>query len=138
MGIHERRGRGAVRDAYSPVWNEDDEIVPSDAVAPASTEEVQAIVRIANRHRLPLYAISTGKNLGYGGSAPNMSGTFIVDLKRMNRVVEVDDRRNFCIVEPGVSYFDLFNYIQAEGKQLMMDIPDPGWGSPVGSDRPSA
>src|SRR5690606_12355397 len=85
------------RDAYSPVWDEENEIVPSGAVAPASTEEVQAIVRIANRYKLPLYAISTGKTLGYGGSAPNMSGTFIVDLMRMKRVIEVDDRRNFCI-----------------------------------------
>lgn len=121
------------RDAYSPVWGEDDELIPSGAVAPTTTEEVQAIVRIANRYRLPLYAISTGKNLGYGGSAPNMTGSFIVDLKRMNRVIEVDDRRNFCIVEPGVSYFDLFNHIQKNGKRLMMDIPDPGWGSPVGN-----
>lgn len=121
------------RDAYSPVWGEDDELVASGAVAPSTTEEVQAIVRIANRHKLPLFAISTGKNLGYGGSAPSMTGCFIVDLKRMNRIIEVDDRRNFCIVEPGVSYFDLFNHIQAHGKQVMMDIPDPGWGSPVGN-----
>lgn len=121
------------RDAYSPVWDEEKELVPSGAVAPASTEEVQAIVRIANRYKLPLFPISTGKNLGYGGSAPNMTGTFIVDLKRMNRIIEVDDRRNFCIVEPGVSYFDLFAHIQKHGKQVMMDVPDPGWGSPLGN-----
>lgn len=119
------------RDAYSLVWDEEDEPIPSGAVAPASTEEVQAVVRIANRYRLPLFPISTGKNLGYGGSAPNMSGTFIVDLKRMNRIIEVNDHRNFCIVEPGVSYFDLYNHIQKHGKRLMMDIPDPGWGSPL-------
>ncbi|MGY0632802.1 FAD-binding oxidoreductase [Luteimonas sp. A478] len=121
------------RDAYSPVWDEESEPVPSGAVAPASTEEVQAVVRIANRYKLPLFPISTGKNLGYGGSAPNMTGTFIVDLKRMNRVIEVDDRRNFCIVEPGVSYFDLYKHIQEHGKRLMMDVPDPGWGSPLGN-----
>lgn len=121
------------RDAYSLVWDEEDEPIPSGAVAPASTEEVQAVVRIANRYRLPLFPISTGKNLGYGGSAPNMSGTFIVDLKRMNRIIEVNDHRNFCIVEPGVSYFDLYNHIQKHGKRLMMDIPDPGWGSPLGN-----
>lgn len=121
------------RDAYSLVWDEEEELVPSGAVAPASTEEVQAVVRIANRYRLPLFPISTGKNLGYGGSAPNMTGTFIVDLKRMNRIIEVDDRRNFCIVEPGVSYYDLYNHIRKHGKRLMMDVPDPGWGSPLGN-----
>lgn len=121
------------RDAYSLVWDEEAEPLPSGAVAPDSTEQVQAIVRVANRYRLPLFPISTGKNLGYGGSAPNMTGTFIVDLKRMNRIIEVDDRRNFCIVEPGVSYFDLYNYIRKHDKRLMMDIPDPGWGSPLGN-----
>jgi FAD/FMN-containing dehydrogenase len=58
------------RDAFSPFLHEPEELVASAAVAPASTEEVQQIVRIANRRKVPLYPISTGKNLGYGGSAP--------------------------------------------------------------------
>ena len=121
------------RDAYSPKWGEPDELVASAAVAPTTVEQVQAIVKAANRFGIPLFPISTGKNLGYGGSAPNMSGSVIVDLKLMNRVLEVDDKRNFCIVEPGVSYFDLYNYIQEKGLNLMMDVPDPGWGSPLGN-----
>ena len=43
---------------------------PAGAIAPTSVEEVQAAVRIANQYRLPLWPISRGKNLGYGGSAP--------------------------------------------------------------------
>jgi len=121
------------RDAYSPAWDTPGELVPSAAVAPQSTEEVQAVVRIANRYKIPLFPISTGKNLGYGGSSPNLSGSVIVDLKRMNRIIEVDDRRHFCIVEPGVSYFDLYQYITERGLKLFMDIPDPGWGSLVGN-----
>lgn len=121
------------RDAYSPKWGESDELVASAAVAPTTVEQVQAIVKAANRLRIPLFAISTGKNLGYGGSAPNMSGSVIVDLKLLNKIIEVDDKRNFCIVEPGVSYFDLYNYIQERGLKLMMDVPDPGWGSPLGN-----
>jgi len=121
------------RDAYSPLWDEPDELVPSAAVAPASVEQVQDIVRTAGQYKIPLFAISTGKNLGYGGSAPNLSGSVIVDLKRMNKVIEVDDKRNFCIVEPGVSYFDLYKYIQERKLKVMMDVPDPGWGSPVGT-----
>lgn len=121
------------RDAYSVSWDEADELVASAAVAPETVEQVQAVVRAANQHKIPLFAISTGKNLGYGGSAPNLSGSVIVDLKRMNKVIEVDDKRNFCIVEPGVSYFDLYRYIQERGLKVMMDIPDPGWGSPLGN-----
>jgi FAD binding domain len=58
------------RDAYSPLVGEQDEKVASAAIAPDSTDEVQAIVRIANEYRIPLYPISTGRNLGYGGAAP--------------------------------------------------------------------
>ena len=94
------------RDAYSPFWGEPEERLVSAAVAPDNAEHVSQIVKIANRYRIPLFAISTGKNLGYGGSAGNVSGTVIVDLKRMNRVIEVDDERYFAIVEPGVAYFD--------------------------------
>jgi 4-cresol dehydrogenase (hydroxylating) len=121
------------RDSYSPFWGEEEERVASAAVAPDSVEEVQEIVRIANRHRVPLYPISTGRNLTYGGAAPTLSGSVVLDLKRMNRILKVDDKRNFALVEPGVSYFDLYNYIKEHDLNVMLDIPDPGWGSPMGN-----
>lgn len=64
------------RDAYSPLWDDPDELIPSAAVAPSTVEEVQAVVRIANRFKIPLFAISTGMNLGYGGSSPNLRDPF--------------------------------------------------------------
>ena len=121
------------RDAYSPFWGEPDERVAAAAVAPDSVEQVQAVVRIANRYRIPLYPISTGRNLGYGGSAPNYSGSVVLDLKRMNRVLEVNERNAYALVEPGVSYFDLYRYIQEKGLKVWIDVPDPGWGSVIGN-----
>ena len=121
------------RDSYSIYWGEPEERVASAAVAPANVEEVQQIVRVANRYSIPIYPISTGRNLTYGGAAPTLSGSVVVDLKRMNRVLEVDEDRNFALVEPGVSYFDLYNYIQERGLNVMLDVPDPGWGSPIGN-----
>lgn len=121
------------RDSYSPFWGEGEERVASAAVAPDSVEEVQEIVRIANRYRIPLYPISTGRNLTYGGAAPNLSGSVVLDLKRMNRIIEVNDKRNYALVEPGVSYFDLYNYIKEHDLNVMLDVPDPGWGSPMGN-----
>ena len=76
----------------------------SAAVSPTTVEQVQQIVGIANRYKIPLYAISTGRNLGYGGSSPNLSGSVIVDLKRMNRIIEVNTHEGYMIVEPGVSW----------------------------------
>ena len=62
------------RDPYSPMWGEADELIPSAAVAPETTEQVQEIMRVANEYKIPMYPISTGKNLGYGGPAPTMTG----------------------------------------------------------------
>lgn len=121
------------RDAYSPYKGSDEEYVASAAVAPQTVEEVQAIVRLANEYKIPLYPISTGKNLGYGGSAPSMSGSVVLDLKRMNKVLEVNEKNAYALVEPGVSYFDLYRHIQDKGYKLWIDPPDPGWGSLIGN-----
>jgi 4-cresol dehydrogenase (hydroxylating) len=121
------------RDPYSLLWGEPDEKVASAAVAPVSTEEVLELVRIANQYRIPIYPISTGKNLGYGGAAPVLPGSVVLDLKRMNRVLEVNERNAYAVVEPGVSYFDLYHYIQERNLKLWIDCPGPGWGSIVGN-----
>ena len=121
------------RDAYSPLWNEKGEPIPPVAIAPADVEQVRAVVKAANSFRIPLWTISTGKNLGYGGSAPAAPGTGVLDLKRMNRILEVDDKNHYALVEPGVSYFDLHRYIQENKLKVWIDPPDPGWGSPVGN-----
>ncbi|HEX7080399.1 MAG TPA: FAD-binding oxidoreductase [Gammaproteobacteria bacterium] len=121
------------RDAYSPLRGEEEEKYASAAVAPTTVEQVQKIVRIANRYSIPLYTISTGRNLAYGGSAPVYSGSVVLDLKRMNRIIEVNEDLAYALVEPGVSYFDLYRYIRERGMKLWIDCPDPGWGSPIGN-----
>ena len=121
------------RDAYSPFRDENDERRASAAIAPATTEEVQAVVRIAHSHGIPIYPVSTGRNLGYGGTAPNLSGSVVIDLKRMNRILKVDPVRHFVLVEPGVSYFDLYRHLRDNGLPLLIDCPEPGWGSLIGN-----
>lgn len=105
----------------------------SAAVAPDSVEQVQAVVRTANKYRIPLYAISTGRNLGYGGSAPVYSGCVVVDLKRMNRILEVNDAEGYMVVEPGVSFMELRRHFDEHSLPFMCSTPEPGWGSPVGN-----
>jgi hypothetical protein len=121
------------RDHFSYIKDQPNELIPAAAVGPESVEQVQGIVRIANRYRIPLYSISTGKNFAYGGPSPNVRGSVTVDLKRMNRVLEVDEKRHFALVEPGVSYFDLYRYIQERNLKVWIDTPDPGWGSLIGN-----
>lgn len=121
------------RDAYSPLWDETEEKIASAAIAPQGVDEVQAVMKIANAYKIPIYPVSTGRNLGYGGSAPVLSGSVVLDLKRMNRILEVSEDNAYALVEPGVSYFELYRYIQERGLKLWIDCPDPGWGSVIGN-----
>lgn len=121
------------RDSYSPFWHENEEPIPSAAIAPQTVEQVQQVVRVASQHKIPLWTISTGKNLGYGGSAPLLGGSVVLDLKRMDRVLEVNDKNHYALVEPGVSYFDLYRHIHDRGLKVWVDPPDPGWGSLMGN-----
>ena len=123
--------RHAYLDAFAP--GDADEHACSAAVAPNSTEEVQAVVKIAGRYGIPLWPISTGRNLAYGGSAPVLRGSVVLDLKRMNRVLEIDEELGCALVEPGVTFFDLFNALQAAGGKLWISTPAPGWGSVIGN-----
>ena len=108
--------------------------VPSAVVSPESTEQVQAVVRIANEYGIPLSPVSTGKNNGYGGASPRLSGSVIIKTgERMNRILEVNEKYAYALLEPGVTYFDLYEYIQNNNLNLMIDCPDLGWGSVVGN-----
>lgn len=123
---------GPYEDPYT-ITNDETLFKPSGAVAPKTTEHVQAIVEIANQYKVPLWTISCGKNHAYGGAAPRVSGSVVLDLKRMNKIIEVNEEFAYALVEPGVSYFDLYEYIQEKGYKLWIDVPDPGWGSVVGN-----
>ena len=121
------------RDHFSMLKDQPDELIPAAAVCPADVAQVQAIVRVANRYKTPLFAISTGKNFAYGGPAPNVRGSVTVDLKRMNRVLEVDEKRHFALVEPGVSYLDFYRYLQERNLKVWVDTADVGWGGLMGN-----
>lgn len=121
------------RRAYSDHFAADEGIhAPAGAVAPASAEEVRAIVRIANQHGVKLWPISRGKNFGYGGSAPVMRGSVVLDMTRM-KAIEVDEENGTVLVEPGVGFFDLYDHLQNNNIPLWLSVPGNSWGSVAGN-----
>lgn len=107
---------------------------PSAALTATTVEEVQGIVRICNEHRIPIYPISTGRNFGYGSAAPVQRGQVILDLKKMNRIIKVDPEMCYALVEPGVTYQQLYDYIQENELPLMLSFPAPSAiAGPVGN-----
>jgi 4-cresol dehydrogenase (hydroxylating) flavoprotein subunit len=124
----------ATRDFRDPFWYATwNEFEASAVVQPESVEEIQAIVRIANEHKVPIWVSGVGKNNGYGGSSPRVRGSVVVNLLRMNRVLEINEELGYAVVEPGVRWFDLYDAIQAGGHKLRLSIADLGWGSVVGN-----
>ena len=118
-------------DQYAP--GREESHAASGAIAPASVEQVQAVLRVANEYRIPLWPMSRGKNFGYGGAAPRMPGTMMLDMGRMNRIIEVNEKAGYCILEPGVGFFDLWDHLRSHKIPLQMGIPGNGWGSVVGN-----
>jgi 4-cresol dehydrogenase (hydroxylating) len=123
--------RTAYEDAYA--IGDGSDHVAAAAVAPQTVEEIQAILRVANEHRLPLWPVSRGKNLGYGGTAPLVSGSVVLDLGRMKRILEVNEKIGYAVLEPGVGFFDLFQHLQDNRIKLWMSVPGNAWGSVIGN-----
>lgn len=91
-------------------------------VRPATRAEVQACVQVAQRHRIPLFPISTGKNWGYGSRVPVESGCALLDLGRMQRIVAFDEQLAYLTVEPGVTFRQALAFLAARGSRLMLNL----------------
>jgi len=98
---------------------------PSAAIEPANVEQIQAIMKVLGRRGLPVYPISTGKNIGYGSAAPVQRGQLVMDLRRMNRILSVDADLCTALVEPGVTYQQLYDYLQERELPLWFSCPAP-------------
>src|SRR5574337_1795796 len=75
-------------------------VLPAAVVLPTSAEQVQAVVRVCHRERIPFVARGSGTGLS-GGALP-IEGGIVISLTRMNRILEVDLANARVVVEPGV------------------------------------
>ncbi|EED33974.1 FAD linked oxidase domain protein [gamma proteobacterium NOR5-3] len=98
-----------------------DRVVPA-VLRPGSIEEVQAILRIANEHIVPVYPISTGLNTGYGSRLPAKSGCVIMELKRLDAIVEYNAELGYVRVQPGVTQQMLFDFLVAQNAPFWIDV----------------
>jgi 4-cresol dehydrogenase (hydroxylating) len=121
--------RQTYRDKF---WVDEGAHIPFGAIAPTSVEEVQAAVRVANQFRVPIFPISRGKNLGYGGSAPVLEGSVVMDLSGMKKI-EFDAANGVVTLEPGVGFYDLYDYIQQNDLPFWLSTPGNSWGSVIGN-----
>ena len=82
-------------------------------VRPETKEQVQKIVRYANSEKIPI--IPRGSGSGMSGQAVPVKGGIVLDMKRMNRILEINLKDCYCRVEAGVVDDDLNRALKPYG-----------------------
>ena len=90
-------------------------------VYPQTREQVQECLQIAAVHSVPVYPISTGKNWGYGSRVPSSTGCVLMDLSRMNRILDFNENLAYVTIEPGVTQQQLWDFLREKGSNLWID-----------------
>jgi len=110
------------RDAYSDIYapGSEKEWPASAALAPGSVEEVQAIVRLANQYKTPLWPTSRGKNLGYGANAPRMPGTIVLDARSRQRFDELHVKGAMNLSFPDITVDSLQKTIPDRNTRILI------------------
>src|SRR5213594_3998657 len=96
------------------------QVLPEIVVLPRSTEEVAAVVRAAKQANVPI--VPRGSGTGLAGGAVPAEGGVVISLARMNRILELDLRNRFAVVEPGVINQDVTKAVAEDG---FFYAPDP-------------
>ncbi len=95
-------------------------VMPRAVLLPNSADQVQAIIRICHRERIPFVARGSGTGLS-GGALPVENG-IVIGLARMNRILEVDFPNARVVVEPGVINLEVTGRVSP---QDYFYAPDP-------------
>lgn len=101
-----------VQDPHEPDW----------VVMPGGTAEVASVVEIARAEKIPV--VPMGGGLVLSGLSVPLRGGIVLDMKRMNRILEVNDQSHYAVVEAGTSQGMLDAYLRKHHPGLKHSLPD--------------
>ena len=127
-GVDDRLGNRIARSSteWSPAPRGDLDR-PCVIVYPKTTEDVSNIAKICHRRRIPMIAFSGGTSLE--GTLAAIHGEVCVDFSRMNKILALHERDMDVVVQPGVGYVELNEFL---AKENLFFPPDPGPGAQIG------
>ena len=105
LGTEKVSDEAGVLQEYSDDLTEIPGHLPDVVVKPKSAQDIQVILRIANKNRIPV--IPRVANTNVGGLAIPEQGGIVVDLTEMNRIIETNEADKYAIIEPGVTWSDM-------------------------------
>lgn len=117
-------GKASDNPADLEAYTKDMSLCPegyADAVVwPNSTEEVSAVVKYAYENNIPVVPVSSQTHM-YGASIPKQGG-IVIDMKNMNKILEIDLKHKFVRFQPGVTWKQLYEELDKVGARFMMPL----------------
>ncbi|HJX13305.1 MAG TPA: FAD-binding oxidoreductase [Dehalococcoidales bacterium] len=114
--------------SYSRDMSEHEPAWPDFVVMPDGVAEIQGVLRLANREKIAVIPYTAGDNVG--GLTLPLRGGIILDLKRMNRLIEFNEPDRYIVVEPGYNFGDLRRLLDRQYPHLWYSFPGaPGVSS---------
>jgi len=91
-------------------------------VMPENVEEIQKIVKLANQEKIPI--VPMGGGLTLSGLIIPVKGGIVMDMKRMNKIIEINTLSKYALIEAGVTTGQLLSYLNENYPNLQPPIPD--------------
>ena len=91
-------------------------------IYPTKTKNIQKCLKIANKFYVPVYPISIGKNWGYGSHVPVKNNCVVMDLSKMNKIIDFDEKLAYITVEPGVTFEQVYKFLHSKKSKLIMSV----------------
>jgi glycolate oxidase len=95
--------------------------LPEVMIEPVTTEEVSRIMKYAYENNIPV--TPRGQGTGLVGGSVAIYGGILLNLTKMNRILELDEENLALIVEPGVLLMEISKYVESHD---LFYPPDPG------------
>ncbi|AEJ03711.1 FAD-binding oxidoreductase [Stutzerimonas stutzeri] len=111
-------------NAYGKDWTKHFAPAPSAIVFPKSIEQVQAIVRWANAHKVAL--VPSGGRTGLSAAAVAANGEVVVSFDYMNQIIEFNEMDRTAVCQPGVVTAQLQQFAEDKGLYYPVDFASAG------------
>ncbi len=105
---------------------------PDVVILPGDAEQISKILYLANENKIPVYCMGAGLTLS--GLHRAINGGILIDMKRMDRVVEVNEKSRYLVVEAGISQGKLQAYLKKNYPHFKHSMPDAPPAATIGGN----
>lgn len=81
-------------------------------IKPSNSKQVQSCIKIANQYKIAVYPVSGGKNWGLGSRVPVAPNCAVLDLSKLNKILDYDEKLAYITVQPGVTFHQVCTFLK--------------------------